>query len=162
MGNLPDIFSYVCQNFSTVIYLDTTVTLVEFPTSSSFLHCLILIDDSPHLGLLLWQFQRSCNLVSYNLKYLLQSDCSVEHVNGGPVSPTPMFAPVLFSPWLKESFFSVSQVVVNREHQRIPWCWVRGRNQTELFLWCRFLHIWMGMLSKPFSHNSKKSPSGLP
>ena len=53
MGNLPNIFSYVCENFSIVIYFDTTVSLVEFLTSSSFLHCSILIDDSPHLGLLL-------------------------------------------------------------------------------------------------------------
>ena len=31
LGNLPDIFSYVCHNFSIVTYLDATVSLVEFP-----------------------------------------------------------------------------------------------------------------------------------
>ena len=50
-----------------------------------------MLDGSPHLGLLLCQqFQRSCDFISYNLKYRLQSDCAGEHVNGGPVSPTPV------------------------------------------------------------------------
>ena len=31
MGSLPDIFSYVCHNFSIVTYLGATVSLVEFP-----------------------------------------------------------------------------------------------------------------------------------
>ena len=94
MGNLPDIFSYVCQNLSVDTYLDTTVSLVEFPTSSSFLHYSILMDGSPHLGLLLCQqFQRGCDFIAYNLKYRLQSDYSVEHGNGCPVSPTPILCP---------------------------------------------------------------------
>ena len=117
MGNLPDIFSYACQNFSIDTYLDTTVSLVEFPTSFSFLYYSILIDGSPHLGLLQGQqFQGSCNFISYNLKYHLQSIYLVEHGNGSPVSPNPVlclcgqtiildyllegaliFAPILFS-----------------------------------------------------------------
>ena len=91
MGNLPDIFCYVCQNFSIDIYLDTTVSLVEFPTSFSFLHYSILIDGSPHLGLLLGQqFQCSCDFISYNLKYHLQLIYLVEHGNGSPVSSNPV------------------------------------------------------------------------
>ena len=37
---------------------------------------------------------------------------------------------------------------------------VRGRNLIELFLWCMFLPIWLGVVSRPFSHKFKKVPLG--
>ena len=52
MCNLPNSFSFVCHNFSIVTYLGATVrvSLVEFPTSSSFLRDLTWIDGSPVCG----------------------------------------------------------------------------------------------------------------
>ena len=78
----------------------------------------------------------SSSFISYDLKYLLQLDYSVEHVNGDPVYSTPIlcpcgqtiildyllegaliFAPILFSLSFERSFFSMSEVVVDWDSQ---------------------------------------------